>query len=140
MEIVLKLEGLVPIEFREFQDKHPGTETGFNKLCELQGFGIVANKKELNWDEMLVEITDEVHAGRFPLVSLRSEEQPNCHIYVAVKENDLICFLSRSYNNPNIIAKAPDDSGLAVMRYRKVDFVTYRKSSDSSQEASRVFQ
>jgi hypothetical protein len=129
MEIVLKLEGLVPTEFREFQDKYPGPETGFTKLCEMRRFGIDATEKTLNWDSGLVEIRSEIVAGRFPLASLPGAEK--WHIFAAVIENDKIHFLSRDYKIDDTIDMASDDSRLAEVRCKSVNFVTYRKLSHS---------
>ena len=121
MEIVLKLEGLVTTDFREFQDKYPGTETGFTKLNELLRFGIDAKDKTLNLDEALVEIKSEIVAGRFPLVSLRGAKW---HIFTAVIEGDKIHFLSKDYNSEPILDIASDDSHLTQMK--SIHFVTYR--------------
>lgn len=125
MEIVLKLEGLVPTEFREFQDKYPGPETGFTKLCEMRRFGIDATEKTLNWDSGLVEIRSEIVAGRFPLVSLPGAQK--CHIFTAVIENDKIRFLSKDYKIDDTIDLASDDPLLAQMRFKSVNFAIYRR-------------
>jgi len=132
MEIVLKLEKLVPTEFRAFQDKYPGPDTGFTRLSELRYFGIDASDKTLSWDETLGEIRSEIVAGRFPLISLPGAQK--WHIFTAVIENDKIRFLGKDYKIDYTIDIASDDSQLADMRFKSVNFVVYRKSSHSGIE------
>lgn len=127
MELVLKLHGLESSSFRALQDRYRDTNIGFEKLSDLLQWGVDAKDHEPTVDIGFAKLEEDARSGLFPLVSLPSGKA--WHIWVAVIEGDKVRFLSRGFNNPNIL-ELPDSPALrhAVATYRngKVHFATYR--------------
>jgi hypothetical protein len=101
MELLLKVHDKASFEFRAFQDKYQNANIGFEKLFELEAYGILARDKEIPQEIARVEIKEEIRRGRYPLVSLPSAHIPGrivFHVFIAVLDGESLRFLSRGYN------------------------------------------
>jgi len=72
IEMILKLEGLVPDNFYEIQDKYQYQNTGFAEFDGKNIHGLVFRARRLPWRDLsLTEaMLTELNAGRYFLVSL----------------------------------------------------------------------
>ena len=127
MEMILKLHELEAPEFRTLQDRYRDENIGFGRLGDLAAYNIEADDHELLTADGFRRIQEEVDAGRFPLVSLPSNDC-QWHIWVVVPGPNGIHFLSRTYLDPNILEQ--DDTPefrqfIAQARNGKIHFAVY---------------
>jgi hypothetical protein len=128
MEMLLKLHSRQPASFRKFQDHYRNENIGFTRLADLTRYGIRAKAHELLIEEGISTIEREARSGKFPLVSLLGSQW---HIWVAVIENNKLLFLSRDYENPEILQGENDfriRQPLIDHRQGMINFVTYEIS------------
>jgi hypothetical protein len=130
MELILKLHGLVPIDFRGLQDKYQDTNIGFEKLDDLREYGITAKPEEVPFDEGMRLIESEIDRGHFPLVSLGSSVT-GWYIWIAVRENESVRFLSKGFAIKDILEQGRHEASqiLAVHRRGLINFATYELPS-----------
>jgi hypothetical protein len=128
MELVLKLHSLVEPSFRGIQDKYGNTNIGFEKLRELELYGVWAQDKELPLAEAFAEIQSEVQRGHFPLLSVYDPSSGRWHIWAAIPHDHSFRLVSRAFghNRPLEIDDLNEvRENLARHRLGKVHFIRY---------------